>query len=121
MNQELYTDLVMQLFSGFYREDSFAINVVVESMMKQFEDEDEYLQDALFPGLLFGSMVHLKIMLTTIEELLGLEEGEGIVKYGDFYSFFRERMISDNDLPLSPKDGGDILKNIRNDLSGDLD
>lgn len=121
MNDELYTDLVMQLFAGFYREDTFAINAVVESMMTQYEDEDTHLQEALFPGLLFASMIHMKIMLTTIEEILGLEEGEGIVKYGDFYNFFRERMISDNDLPLSPKAGGEILKDIRNDLYGDLD
>ena len=52
MNDDLYTDLVMQLFAGFYREDTFAINAVVESMMTQYEDEDTHLQEALFPGLL---------------------------------------------------------------------
>lgn len=116
MNDEMYTDIVMQIFSAFYKEDSLAMGMVIESIMKQFEDYDNFAQDALFPGLLFAAMVHMKMMLTTIEEILGLEDGEGIVKYADFYSFFRSKMLEDDQSLLTPEFGGNILKNIRKDL-----
>ena len=113
MKDELYPDVAMQLLSAFCKEDTLATQLALKSLFEQMESTDEDTQDAIMPGLLFGSMIHLKLIISILEGILELEEGKGVEYYASFYNTFRETMLGDVDFPIRIEDGGRILRQAR--------
>lgn len=116
MSENNYTDIVMQLLSAFYIEDADATKLTLKSLFDDLEKyDDSDIVEALIPGLLFGSMIHMKIMLCMIEELMELEDGKAIQVYAEMYNHYREQMLEGTGFPIRIEDGGEMIRRARKD------
>jgi hypothetical protein len=75
---ELFSDYAMQLFNAHCGEDSHKmIKFLVNSLEEEAEDNPAFM-----PGLVFGCMVHMLMMM----QLVALEKGVSMDEANLFYS-----------------------------------
>ena len=87
-NDELYTDIAMQMLSAYLNNDK---NVTNELMLSYSSDNEE--DPAFMPGVIFGCMLHLGVLLATIAESSSMTIEEAFSHYANSYNLeMREQM-----------------------------
>jgi hypothetical protein len=62
-NDELYTDIAIQMFSAHIHGESGAIAELMESYGKSYGDNPTFM-----PGVVFGFIMHMGILIATLAE-----------------------------------------------------
>ena len=87
-NDELYTDIAMQMLSAYLSSDK---NVSNDLMQTYSSDNEE--DPAFMPGVIFVCMLHLGVLLATIAESSSMTIEETFSHYASSYNLeMRERM-----------------------------
>jgi hypothetical protein len=108
-NQEyLYTDYAMQIFSAFLNKETYSI----ASLLETFDDE---LEDPAFvPGILFGFLIHIESLFSTLADLEDTSIPEVFQKYALYYDSIREEL--EHIQPLKPSFAKQALKELKDEL-----
>lgn len=78
---QLFTDYAMQLFNAHCSEDSHAmIQFLINSLEEEASDNE-----AFFPGLVFGCMVHMLMMIQIVAYEKDISVDEAVSHYIDMY------------------------------------
>ena len=78
----LFTDYVMQMFNAHISEDSHS---VLEALITSYEAEATS-KKSFFPGIIFGAMVHMMMLMQIISEQDDTELSETVEKYNELYN-----------------------------------
>jgi hypothetical protein len=81
INDELYSDIAIQMFSAYIGRDK---NASVD-LMKTYEktnDEDP----VFFPGVILGCMIHMSVLLSTVAENSGISIEDAFALYANVYN-----------------------------------
>lgn len=84
----LFTDYVMQMFNAHISEDSHS---VLEALISSYEFEATS-KKSFFPGIIFGAMVHIMMLIQIIAEQEGEEITETVEKYNELYNSNRKKL-----------------------------
>lgn len=78
---QLFTDYAMQLFNAHCSENSHEmISFLISSLEEEASDNE-----AFFPGLVFGCMVHMLMMIQVISIEKEISVNEAVSEYIDMY------------------------------------
>jgi len=77
----LFTDYIMQLFNAHCSENSQEMITFLISSL-----EDDAKNPVFLPGLVYGSMIHMFLMMQEIAQEKGVPMGEAIDEYVSKYS-----------------------------------
>lgn len=92
-NDTLFSDIVVQLMSGWFSGNTKVINTVCESVSEEMGENP-----GAMPGILFGCILHMSTMLSQIAEEKGMTLEEVWANYlQDYNLVFRERL---SNIPL---------------------
>lgn len=84
----LFTDYAMQIFNAHTSNDSHQnLNLLMDSYKTEAIESPAFL-----PGVIFGSMIHMYIMIQMIAEFREQETEEAIRFYNDMYNQSRKRL-----------------------------
>jgi hypothetical protein len=78
----LFTDYVLQIFNAHTSEDN---HEVLEALMESFSGE-AYDQKSFFPGIIFGAMVHMLMMMQIISKEKMCSMDESMKEYNSLYN-----------------------------------
>lgn len=107
---DLFTDFAMQIFNAHTSQDSGS---VLSTLMDSYKN-DAVDNPAFLPGVIFGSMVHMYMMIQMIAESR-LESTEETIKfYNDMYNQSRKNLSKM--LGNRPEYAKQIIKNFIDDL-----
>lgn len=83
---QLFTDYAMQLFNAHCSEDSHEmIQFLISSLEEEASDNE-----AFFPGLVFGCMVHMLMMMQIISHEKEMSIDESVSHYVNMYQANRK-------------------------------
>lgn len=86
-NEELYSDISLQMFTTFINGSGAA--ELIESFKDSTEDDP-----AFFPGVIFGCLLHMGNLLSTISEMTGVDLQEGLGFYASAYNLHMREQLS---------------------------
>jgi hypothetical protein len=103
---QLFTDYAMQLFNAHCSENS---HEMIKFLINSLEEEAKG-NDAFFPGLVFGCMVHMLMMM----QIISLEKESSIDEANSFYSNLYQKNRKNLSMMLGnrPDYARDILSKI---------
>lgn len=78
----LFTDYVLQMFNAHTTEDNHEL---LESLMESYSAE-ALEQKSFFPGIIFGAMVHMLMMMKIISKESMITIEEAMQDYNDMYN-----------------------------------
>lgn len=84
----LFTDYAMQIFNAHTSENSQE-NL---SMLIDTYQDDATSNPAFLPGVVFGSMIHMFMMIRLLAEEKGISIDEMVHEYTDFYNSNRKKL-----------------------------
>jgi len=88
INDELYTDIALQMLSAYVNGDKEATSDLINGYASSNDDDPTFM-----PGLIFASMMHLSILLSAIAEASDISIDEALRHYATVYNMqFREQM-----------------------------
>lgn len=79
---DLFTDYVLQIFNAHVSEDN---HKVLEELMESFARE-ACDQKAFFPGIIFGAMVHMLVMMQIISKEKTCSMDQSMQEYNLMYN-----------------------------------
>lgn len=89
-DQELFTDLSLQLFNSFLSGDISSMKQLLESF-KSYNEEYDFI---FLPGLLYGLMYHMSVFVSMLEESHSMDKENIMSDYGIEYAVTREKLLS---------------------------
>lgn len=88
INDELYTDIALQLLSAYVNGDKEATSDLINGYASSNDDDPTFM-----PGVIFASLMHLSILLSAIAESTNITINEALTYYATVYNMqFREHM-----------------------------
>lgn len=106
MDDEIYTDLVLQLLTAFSNSDTESPH----SIIKMINDNDEFYGEGFFPGVVYASLIHMSLMIACIGQALNVDRQSALRHYALTYGMNREQF---KEIPgLNPKFVTAIMKRI---------
>ena len=84
----LFTDFTLQIFNAHIAENS---EETLSQLMKSYESEAEG-NPAFMPGVIFGAMVHMFMMVQMLSKEKGIETQEMVKEYTDYYNSNRTKL-----------------------------
>ena len=111
----LFTDYVLQIFNAHTSEDN---HEVLEMLMESFSKE-AYEQKSFFPGVIFGAMVHMLMMMQIIskEKMCSMEES--MEEYNNLYN--QNRNTLSRMLGNRPEYAEEMVKNFMEQMRKDTE
>lgn len=88
VDDELYTDIALQLFTAYASNDNEATHRLIEGYALSNDDDPTFM-----PGLIFASMMHMNVLLSSIAEATNISIQEALMYYAATYNLhIREEM-----------------------------
>jgi hypothetical protein len=84
----LFTDYVMQMFNAHISEDS---HKMLEALINSYETE-AVNKKSFFPGIIFGAMVHMMMLMQIISDQEDQELSETVSRYNELYNAHRNKL-----------------------------
>lgn len=81
VNDELYSDIAFQMFSAYMNPSNTMINELMESYSHTNEDDPTFM-----PGVIFGCMMHMAILLSTIAADNNTSVSDTFSAYAEMYN-----------------------------------
>lgn len=81
LNDELYTDIALQLLTAYASNDNEATHNLIEGYAKSSDDDPTFM-----PGLIFASMMHMTVLLRSIAEATNVPVEEVLIQYAATYN-----------------------------------
>jgi hypothetical protein len=108
-NQEyLYTDYAIQILSAFLNKETHSIAGLLDTFDNELEDP------AFVPGILFGFLIHIESLFSTLADLQDMSVSEVFQKYALYYDSIREEL--EQIQPLKPSFAKQALKELKDEL-----
>jgi hypothetical protein len=87
-NDELYTDIALQMLVAYINGDSSTTTSLINGYALTNEEDPTFM-----PGLIFASMMHMSILLSSIAEAVDISIQEALGHYATTYNLhLREEM-----------------------------
>lgn len=107
---ELFTDYVLQIFNAHCADDNAEIlKILISSFDEQASDNMAFM-----PGLIFGSMVHMLMMMQIISLEKGISLHEAVQEYIAMYQESRTKLAKM--LGNRPEYAKDMINNLPKDF-----
>lgn len=84
----LFTDYVMQMFNAHISDNS---HQVLEALISSYETE-AVNKKSFFPGIIFGAMIHMMMLIQIIADENDEETKEVVLKYNKLYNVNRNKL-----------------------------
>jgi len=87
-DDELYTDIALQMLVAYINGDAETTNSLINGYSLTNEDDPTFM-----PGVMFASMMHMSILLSSIAEAVDITIQEALGHYATTYNLhLREQM-----------------------------
>ncbi|MEY2912217.1 MAG: hypothetical protein RLZZ184_1526 [Cyanobacteriota bacterium] len=88
INDELYTDIALQMLTAYLTGDKETTQGLIEGYASSNDDDPVFM-----PGVIFASILHMSILLSAIAESTNISTEEALMYYAGIYNLqFREQM-----------------------------
>lgn len=81
IDDELYTDIALQLLTAYATNDNKATSELINGYASSNDDDPTFM-----PGLIFASMMHMTVLLSSIAEATNLSIEEALMHYAATYN-----------------------------------
>jgi hypothetical protein len=84
-NNVLYTDMIIQIMGSWFAGDIKVVTTVIDSIAKEFEDNE-----TLMTGLLFGAILHVSMLISRMAAMESKDMEESWSMYlSEYNSYLR--------------------------------